>query len=150
MTMRFAKYHGTGNDFVMVEDLDDEIDIDAALTAALCDRHRGVGADGVIRVVKDPDADFFMDYRNANGEVAEMCGNGIRCLAKLVYERGLTRATNLRVGTRAGVKLLDLDVRDGVVESVTVDMGAPALRRGDIPMTGAADETFVEQRLEAG
>lgn len=149
MTVRFAKYHGTGNDFVMLEDLDDRLDVSPELAAALCDRHRGVGADGVIRVVRGRDADFFMDYRNADGEVAEMCGNGIRCLAKLVYERGFTDATRLRVGTRAGVKLLGLDVRHGVVESVTVDMGPPALRRGDIPMAGPAHDTFVEGNVQA-
>src|SRR5689334_19675700 len=130
--MRFAKYHGTGNDFVMIEDLDDHLDLRSEMVAALCDRHRGIGADGVIRVTRDDDADFFMDYRNADGEVAEMCGNGIRCLGKLVYERGMTSATSLRVGTRAGVKLLELDARDGVVEAVTVDMGAQALERGSI------------------
>ncbi len=100
MTVRFAKYHGTGNDFVMVEDLDDRLELAPQVVAALCDRRRGVGADGLIRVVRAEGAHFLMDYRNADGDVAEMCGNGIRCLAKLVYERGFTRDRSIDVATR--------------------------------------------------
>jgi diaminopimelate epimerase len=138
------KYHGTGNDFVMLEDLADERPLSAAFVAAVCDRHRGVGADGVIRVTRaadGADAEFFMDYWNADGSVAEMCGNGIRCLAKLVFERGLTSSTRLRVDTRGGVKDLALDVRDGVVASVTVGMGPARLARRDVPMTGGDPDT---------
>jgi diaminopimelate epimerase len=138
------KYHGTGNDFVMLEDLGDERPLTPELVAALCDRHRGVGADGVIRVTRargsagpgGPGAGFFMDYRNADGSLAEMCGNGIRCLGKLVYERGHTSATELDVDTRAGIKHLSLQVREGRVDSVAVGMGPARLSRGDVPMTG--------------
>ena len=133
------KYHGTGNDFVMIEDLGDERPLTPAFVAAVCDRHLGVGADGVIRVTRaEPPtgAPFFMDYWNAEGAPAEMCGNGIRCLAKLVFERRLTSETELDVDTRAGVKHLRLDVDAGVVRDVTVGMGAPVLARGEIPMTG--------------
>jgi diaminopimelate epimerase len=133
------KYHGTGNDFVMLEDLDDEHPLSAALVVALCDRHRGVGADGVIRVTRaDPStgAAFFMDYWNAEGAPAEMCGNGIRCLGKLVFERGHTDDVDVDVQTRAGAKHLRLDVDGGAVRAVTVGMGAPILPRGRIPMTG--------------
>src|SRR6266496_5817454 len=108
--MRFAKYHGTGNDFVMVEDLEDRLRLRPEVIALLCDRRFGVGADGLIRVVRGDGgldglsgADFFMDYYNANGEVAEMCGNGIRCLAKFVFDRRLTGGHDLRVATRAGL-----------------------------------------------
>ena len=119
-----AKYHGTGNDFVFLEDLDDERPLEPAVVAALCDRHTGVGADGVIRVVRGTDGtDFLMDYRNGDGSLAEMCGNGIRCLGKLVYERGFTDRTELDVGTLGGVKHLSLDVRGGSVAAVTVGMG---------------------------
>ena len=148
--VRFAKYHGTGNDFVMVEDLDDHLDLTAGLVAALCDRRRGIGADGLIRIVRAEGADFFMDYRNADGDLAEMCGNGIRCLAKLVYERGLTRATTIDVATRAGVKHLEMAVSDGEVLTVTVDMGPPVLERAAIPMTGPERERFVGQPLDVG
>lgn len=146
--MRFAKYHGTGNDFVMVEDLDDRLRLGRDLIAALCDRHRGVGADGLIRVAPAEGADFFMDYYNADGEPAEMCGNGIRCLAKLVVERGHTSSRELDVLTRAGVKHVVIDEAGGVVRGVTVDMGAPRLERPEIPMAGG-DGRFLEQPLEA-
>jgi diaminopimelate epimerase len=146
--MRFAKYHGTGNDFVMIEDVDDRIRLDAATIAALCDRRRGVGADGLIRIGPAPDADFFMDYYNAEGEPAEMCGNGIRCLAKFVFDRGLTARQELDVLTRAGLKHLVLDVLDGSVRTVTVDMGPPAFERKAIPMTGEPTDTFIAQPLE--
>jgi diaminopimelate epimerase len=146
--MRFAKYHGTGNDFVMVEDLDDALHLSPDMIAAMCDRHRGVGADGLIRIVRGDVADFFMDYYNADGEVAEMCGNGIRCLAKYVYDRGITSAGEIDVQTRAGVKHLVLEASEGSVDTVTVDMGAPAFERKAIPMTGNPTTTFIGQRLE--
>jgi len=144
------KYHGTGNDFVMLEDLDDERPLVPELVAALCDRHRGVGADGVIRVTRGTETgtDFFMDYRNADGSLAEMCGNGVRCLGKLVVERGLTTATELEVGTRAGVKHLWIDVEGGVVRAVTVGMGPPAFARGEIPMSGPAGEPFLTEPFD--
>lgn len=144
----FAKYHGTGNDFVMLEDPDDERPLGAGLAAALCHRRFGVGADGVIRVTRAEDADFFMDYRNADGSTAEMCGNGIRCLGKLVYERGLTTETELSIATRGGVKHLSLHVDGGVVRAVTVGMGPAAFARSAIPMLGSGDEPFLRQTLE--
>jgi len=148
--LRVSKYHGTGNDFVMLEDLADARPLSAGLAAALCDRRFGVGADGVIRVTRAGEADFFMDYWNADGTVAEMCGNGIRCLAKLVYERGHTGASEFDVGTRAGVKHVSLDVEDGLVRAVTVGMGPPAFARGRIPMRGPEEETFLLEPFEAG
>src|SRR6185503_11137175 len=98
MGVEFVKSHGAGNDFVMIEDLGDRMGIiDPKLVAALCDRHQGVGADGLIRIAPADGADFFMDYYNADGGVAEMCGNGIRCLAKYVADRGMTTEDRLRV-----------------------------------------------------
>ncbi|MGH2725075.1 MAG: diaminopimelate epimerase [Actinomycetota bacterium] len=149
--LRFAKYHGTGNDFVMIEDLEDRVALSADLVAGVCDRHMGVGADGVIRIAPSDRADFFMDYWNADGGVAEMCGNGVRCLAKYVYDNGLTERTELDVDTRAGIKHLVLTAEAGEVASVRVDMGPPALERGAIPMAGPADERFVDRPfLDAG
>jgi diaminopimelate epimerase len=145
--MRFSKYHGTGNDFVMIEDVDDRIHLDRTSIAALCNRRKGVGADGFIRIAPAPEADFFMDYYNAEGEPAEMCGNGIRCLAKYVYDRGLTSETEINVLTRAGLKHLVLEASDGAVRTVTVDMGPPAFERKAIPMTGEPTDTFIEQQL---
>jgi diaminopimelate epimerase len=144
-----AKYHGTGNDFVMLEDLPRATALSPELVSALCDRRFGVGADGVIRVTRDDAGRFFMDYRNADGSVAEMCGNGIRCLGKLVFERGLTSDTELDVGTRGGVKHLTLHVEEGVVTAVTVGMGAPAFARRRIPMTGEpGDAPFLTEPFE--
>jgi diaminopimelate epimerase len=147
--IRFAKYHGTGNDFVLVEDLDGEHPLSEELNSALCDRRFGVGADGTIRITgaTTPGALFFMDYRNADGSLAEMCGNGIRCLGKAVFDRGFTDRTAFDVDTRAGVKHLSLDVRDGRVSSVTVGMGAPAFDRAHIPMTGPAGDRFLGEPL---
>ena len=148
--IRIWKYHGTGNDFVMLEDLPDERPLTEPFVAAVCDRHEGIGADGVIRVTRGQadGEDFFMDYRNADGSLAEMCGNGIRCLGKLVYEHGHTTATELEVGSRAGAKHLSLDVHDGVVGSVTVGMGPPAFARGQIPMDGPADQPFLTEPFD--
>lgn len=146
--MRFAKYHGTGNDFVMIEDVDDRIHLDGESIAALCDRRRGVGADGLIRIAQAPDADFFMDYYNADGEVAEMCGNGIRCLAKLVHDRGLSDSGELDIATRAGLKHLVLQIEGGTMERVTVDMGPPSLERKAVGMSGEPTDTFIGQPLD--
>src|SRR5687768_1880505 len=105
--MRFAKWHGIGNDFVMVADPGNEIAFDAEQVRKICDRRFGVGADGVIRVAPGPDgADLFMDYINSDGTLGEMCGNGIRCLALFAREEGLTDKTELKVSTRAGVKIV--------------------------------------------
>src|SRR5260221_10624247 len=138
--MQFVKAHGAGNDFVLIEDLDDTLRPNAAFVAAVCDRHFGVGADGLIRITRARDADFFMDYYNADGEVAEMCGNGIRCLAKYVSDRGLSAGDELAVDTRDGVKRMTLE-RDasGAVSRVRVDMGAPILDRAEIPLSGSGD-----------
>jgi diaminopimelate epimerase len=147
--MRFAKYHGTGNDFVMLEDLEDRRVLLPSMVARLCDRHKGIGADGVIRIAPSPNADFFMDYWNADGNVAEMCGNGIRCLAKYVFDEGLTSKTDLDIDTRAGLKHVVLTVTDGSVSSVLVDMGTPAFARSEIPMTGPPEEEYVEEEFSA-
>ena len=144
--MRFAKYHGTGNDFIMVEDLGDSLRLEEGSIAALCDRHMGIGADGLIRIAPSDEADFFMDYYNADGQVAEMCGNGIRCLGKYVYDRKLTDRRQIDVMTRAGVKRLAISADNGVAREVTVDMGIPSLE-GQTPSAGA-DGKFVDRPLE--
>jgi diaminopimelate epimerase len=146
----FAKYHGTGNDFIIVVDLDGRHEIDAATAAALCDRRFGIGADGTIRIAGDEAAAFFMDHRNADGTHAEMCGNGIRCLAKLVVDRGLAAGPTLDVMTRAGLRRVTVDLDDGEVVRVTVGMGAPRFQLHEIPMRGPAWETFIGRPLEVG
>jgi diaminopimelate epimerase len=160
--LRFAKWHGTGNDFVMLEDWAGATELSPDLVAALCDRHVGVGADGLIRVaspeaaaqagVDAAGADVFMDYRNADGSTAEMCGNGVRCLAKLAFQQGLVTGTELAVATRGGTKhvWLDADPATREVRTVRVDMGAPAFSLAEIPMEGPGDGTFLAEPFEHG
>jgi diaminopimelate epimerase len=125
--VEFVKAHGTGNDFVVVEDLTDRYDITPDLVRAICDRHFGIGADGLIRIAPGTGAPFFMDYRNADGSLAEMCGNGVRVVGKYLGDRGLV-AGAFDLETRAGVKRLELHADDrGDIDRVTVDMGPPTL-----------------------
>jgi diaminopimelate epimerase len=125
--VEFVKAHGTGNDFVVVEDLTGRYRITRELVRAVCDRHFGVGADGLIRIAAGTEAPFFMDYRNADGSLAEMCGNGVRVVGKYLGDRGLVGAT-CDLETRAGVKHLELHADDrGDIDRVTVDMGPPTL-----------------------
>jgi diaminopimelate epimerase len=133
--MRFAKGHGTGNDFVILPDRDGQLDLTPELAAALCDRHFGIGADGVLRVVRcaaaGPDADgqaaeWFMDYRNSDGSIAEMCGNGIRVFAKYLLDGGLAHGPDIAIATRAGTRIVHAEVGG----QFTVDMG-PAVVLGD-------------------
>lgn len=124
--MRFVKAHGTGNDFVLLPDLDGRLELRADLVQALCAPHLGLGADGVIRVGPSERGDVFMDYWNADGSVAEMCGNGVRCVAKYVLDRGIVDGDAVAVDTRGGVKGVQARRgRDGKVATVRVDMGAP-------------------------
>ena len=150
-SLGFSKYQGTGNDFVLFADLDDARSLDPDEVNRLCDRRRGVGADGVIRV-SGTDAEgarFFMDYRNADGSPAEMCGNGIRCVGAFLRDRGIVDEPELSVLTRAGVRHLHVDrAPDGW--SVTVGMGPANFTRAAIPMRGPAWETFLAQPFELG
>lgn len=136
--LAFTKAHGTGNDFVVIADLSDRIDLSVSLVRALCDRRTGVGADGVIRIGAGSDtAAVFMDYRNADGSIVEMCGNGVRVVAKHVVDHGLVdpdAARRLVLGTRAGVRPVTVHVgADGTVGDVTVDMGLPAFDPVRVP-----------------
>lgn len=144
--MRFSKYHGTGNDFVMFADLEDRLKLPAERVAALCDRHFGIGADGVIRLTPgDGESDFFMDYVNSDGSIGEMCGNGIRCLAVFARDEGLTSETSLRVGTRAGVKIVEVTSND----EVRVDMGPPIFEPREIPVEWSGDDAL-HAKIELG
>ncbi len=128
--MRFSKYHGIGNDFVMLADLDDRFRLTPELVRSLCDRRFGVGGDGVIRVAPgDVDTDFFMDYVNSDGSIGEMCGNGIRCLAAFVNDQGYSANETLRVGTRAGIKIVSVGEKE-----IRVDMGPPIFVPDEIPV----------------
>ncbi len=138
-TLAFTKGHGTGNDFVVVSDPDGELDLSDDQIAILCDRHFGIGADGLLRVVRSSaidegadaaasGAEWFMDYRNADGSKAEMCGNGTRVFARYLTDTGLADITDgLRIGTRAGVKTLTRSDR-----GFEVDLGAFTIEAGDV------------------
>ena len=128
--MRFAKYHGIGNDFVMIADPDDRLTLEQDLVRRVCERRFGVGADGVIRLAPGrADGDFYMDYVNSDGSVGEMCGNGIRCLALFARAEGLTDEKSLRVETLAGLKTVEV-----LGDLVRVDMGAPVFEAEEIPV----------------
>lgn len=151
--MKFTKVHGLGNDFIIVNALEEHID-DLNLPAAavkLCDRHFGIGADGLVLVRPSERADFRMQIFNSDGSEAEMCGNVTRCFARFVYENGLTAKTQLTLETLAGIIKPQLIFDNhGAVAAVRVDMGEPRLRRQDIPMIGPASERAVSVPLAAG
>jgi diaminopimelate epimerase len=134
--VRFVKGHGTENDFVVLPDTD-EAAFDAGLVRALCDRRAGIGADGVLRVHRDErDGGWFMDYRNADGSIAETCGNGIRVFARYLVTAGLAEPGRLRVGTRAGLRRVDVPADGG---DITVDMGpATPLQDASVTLDGRA------------
>lgn len=144
--MRFTKMQGLGNDYVYLDCTQGMPPDPPKLARAMSDRHFGVGSDGLICIRRSERADFRMSMYNADGSEGEMCGNGIRCLGKFVYDRGLTDKTELTVETLAGVKRLSLHVKDGAVDSLSVDMGAPILDLERIPVTGSGDR-FVSRRL---
>ncbi|MBQ9041944.1 MAG: diaminopimelate epimerase [Eggerthellaceae bacterium] len=152
----FVKLHGAGNDFVFIEDLNNQIDLTPEEIARICDRHFGVGADGVIfvRPPEDPCNSGFMDYRNADGSIAQMCGNGVRCFAKYLVDYGIVEKNTplLNVETRAGVKVISYSTTDeGKLLTATVDMGAPILSPHLVPTTLAFNamtelgEAFVKE-----
>jgi len=134
--MKFTKMHGIGNDYVYVNGFEETVPNPAALAREVSHRHFGIGADGLILVMPSKEADVRMRIFNADGSEAEMCGNGIRCVAKYAYERGLAAKEQIRVETLAGVKTLQPTVAGGKVEKVCVNMGRPILERVEIPMAG--------------
>ena len=150
--IRFTKMHGAGNDYIYVDSTLFNIADPSAAAIAWSDRHKGIGADGLVLIGK-PDttdgnsasADFTMRIFNADGSEARMCGNASRCIGKYVYEKGLTRKTEIRLQTLSGIKLLKLDVNDGHVRSVTVDMGEPCIANPELfaPADGLPEGTFV-------
>ena len=145
--MEFIKVHGLGNDFILLEQAAYEGRDLAKLAIRLCDRHTGIGADGLLLVAAPgrEDADIRMRIINQDGSEAEMCGNGIRCFARYVFEQGLVSGTEFRVETKAGVMVPHISVEDGRVKDVKIDMGKPALERQAIPMDGSAGTVLAEK-----
>ena len=142
--MKFTKMQGIGNDYVYVNGLQETIEHPSELAKKISDRHYGVGSDGLIMINPSDKADFEMEMYNADGSRGEMCGNGIRCVAKYVYDYGLTDKTSISVETLAGIKYLDLTVEDGKVVLVKVDMGKPMLRPEEVPVVSEKEEVIDE------
>ena len=138
--MRFTKMHGAGNDYIYVDCFRNPLPHDpAGLSRAISDRHFGVGSDGLILICPSDRADARMRMFNADGSEAEMCGNGIRCVAKFLYDHGLVRKPTLAIDTGRGVLALDLETEGGCVRQVRVDMGEPILAASRIPTTLPGD-----------
>lgn len=136
--LRFVKYHGAGNDFILVDGLSSQAAISPTRAIQLCDRHFGIGADGVILALPSKIADCRMQLYNSDGSEAEMCGNGLRCLARFVWDEGLIRKTELTVETPAGLRRARLGMQGLRVTEISVEMGAPLLLASDVPTTLAA------------
>jgi diaminopimelate epimerase len=135
--MKFTKMHGAGNDYVYINCFEEKVDDPAILATEISNRNFGIGSDGLILIMPSTVADVRMRMFNADGSEAEMCGNGIRCVAKYAYDHGLVRREHLNIETGAGVLTVDLLTNDADrVERVRVNMGVPQLLRGEIPMTG--------------
>lgn len=132
--IKFTKMHGLGNDYVYVDAINQNIENESSLAQFVSNRHFGIGSDGLILICKSDVADFKMRMFNSDGSEAEMCGNGIRCVGKFVYDKGLTDKTTVAIETLAGIKTLILNTKDGKVETVRVDMGEPILESEKIPV----------------
>jgi len=146
MKLKFAKMHGCGNDYVYVNCLEKELPNPGKISEYVSRRHFSIGSDGLILICPSEKADFRMRMFNADASEGKMCGNGIRCVAKFVYDRGLTDQKSIEVETLAGVKHIDMIVQDGKVTEATVDMGKPIFKCADIPMI-SDHFMFVDQGL---
>ncbi len=149
--MRFTKMHGAGNDYIYVDCFQvPPPEGPGELAVAVSDRHFGIGGDGLILICPSPVADARMRMFNADGSESEMCGNGVRCVAKYVYDHGICRKESLKIETDAGVLSLDLQVEAGRVRRVRVDMGPPVLAAGEIPTTLEGDPVVGAELAVAG
>ncbi len=146
--MKFTKMHGAGNDYVYINCFEEKIDDPVILAQRVSNRNFGIGSDGLILILPSKQADVQMRMFNADGSEAEMCGNGIRCVAKYVYDHGLVEKLRIEVETASGILPLQLFPGDsGLIERVQVNMGAPKLTRGELPMSGASEEQAVAIKL---
>jgi diaminopimelate epimerase len=138
----FSKFNGQGNDFVLIDGTKNKISFSEEQIKNICDRHFGIGADGMIIVRKSEKADFFMDYYNMDGSIAGMCGNGIRCMAAFIYVKGLSRKNRLCIDTLAGKRDIKIGIKNGMPSFITVDMGRPFFKPEDIPVNIDSNEVF--------
>lgn len=148
--MKFTKMQGLGNDYVYVNCLEEKVEHASDVAIQVSDRHFGIGSDGLILINPSDVADFEMEMYNADGSRGEMCGNGIRCVAKYVYDYGLTDKTQISIETLGGIKYLDLTVEEGKVRLVKVDMGKPILDAAQIPIIAKGDTVIDEPILVDG
>lgn len=143
--MKFTKMQGLGNDYVYVNCFEEQIENPGEVARQVSDRHFGIGSDGLILIKPSETADFCMDMYNADGSRGEMCGNGIRCVAKYVYDKGLTDQEQISIETLAGIKYLDLTIQNGEVALVQVDMGEPQLVAKEIPVIADTEQVIDAQ-----
>lgn len=148
--MKFTKMHGCGNDYVYVNGFTEKVADKPKAVVALSDRHFGIGSDGVIFINPSQQADFEMEMYNADGTRAEMCGNGIRCVGKYVYDHGMTDKTSITVESFGKVKYLDLTVENGKVVKVKVNMGKPELTAKDVPVVSVHEQVIDEEIIVKG
>jgi diaminopimelate epimerase len=144
--MKFTKMHGTGNDFIVVEDFNNEIGDKQCFSIKLCDRHFGIGADGVLFVEHSKKADVGMLIINSDGSYAGMCGNGIRCFAKYVWENNIIKKKEMNIETGDGIKSAVLGIKENKVESITINMGKPSFDPKSIPATSS--EEIINKTVE--
>ncbi len=137
--LQFTKMHGLGNDYVYMDAINQKIENRSELAKFVSDRHFGIGSDGLILICPSEKADFRMQMFNQDGSEAEMCGNGIRCVGKFVYDKGLTNKENITVETLAGIKTLVMTAKNGKIETARVDMGEPILEPEKIPVISNED-----------
>lgn len=137
--MIFTKMHGLGNDYVCINCFREKVEDPPGFARALCDRHYGIGADGLILICPSKVSDFKMEIYNSDGSVAGMCGNGIRCLGKYVYDYGLTGKETLSIETKSGIRNMHLHIQDGKACGAMVDMGVPRLNAHSIPILSEKD-----------
>ena len=132
--MKFTKMQGLGNDYVYVDCTKEELAAPADIARAVSDRHYGIGSDGLILIKPSNAADFYMEMYNADGSRSAMCGNGIRCVGKFLYDNGIAKKNVITVETLSGIKTLKIEAKNGKAEFITVDMGKPVLTPRDIPV----------------
>ena len=142
--LKFTKMEGIGNDYVYIDNISQTVDNPNELSKKISDRHFGIGSDGLILISKSEVADFKMNIYNPDGSEAEMCGNGIRCVGKFVYDKGLTNKTEVTIETLAGIKTLELTLENGKVSLVKVDMGMPILEADKIPVINYETQSSAE------
>ena len=148
--MKFTKMHGIGNDYVYVNCFKETVEHPSEVAIKVSDRHFGIGSDGLILIKPSEVADGKMEMYNADGSQGAMCGNGIRCVAKYMYDYGITDKTSISVETKSGIKYLDLTIKDGKVDTVKVNMGTPILKAADIPVRSEKEQVIDEPVMVDG